>query len=305
MREDLAVMKYLLLLLSLLPWMAHAKPDLTRVMGETLAERGSDFYTFEHFDLPSADAQRHYRVYLAIPKQAAPTSGYPVLYMLDGNAALAALKDQWFSALPETPLLVMVGYAGERMINAPARTLDYTPAPQAGQPLVFQGRMAGGASAFLQLIESRIKPTVEANYVLDKQRQSIWGHSFGGLFVLNTLFTKPQSFNRYIAASPSLWWQSGLILEIEKQLPADVQAQLLILHGELEGLAQKGREVPKARSTAMRAVGVDAVPKMLKRLAAFPGLQLGYKQLPGLGHGPMLPASIPWALKVATEPQPQ
>ncbi|ARU88595.1 alpha/beta hydrolase [Pseudomonas sp. M30-35] len=298
-------MKYLLLLLSFLPWMAQAKPDLTRVMGETLAERGSEFFNFEHFDLSSADNQRHYRVYLAIPKQPAPASGYPVLYMLDGNAALTTLKDQWFSALPETPLLVMIGYAGERVINAPARTLDYTPAPQAGQPFVTPGRMAGGASAFMQLIEGQIKPVVEAKYPLDKQRRSLWGHSFGGLFVLNTLFTQPQSFNRYIAASPSLWWQSGLILEIEKQLPADAQGQLLIVHGELEGQAQKGREVPKERAAAMRAVGADALPEMVKRLAGFPGLQLEYQKLPGLGHGPMLPASIPWALKVATEPQAQ
>ncbi|WP_417662787.1 alpha/beta hydrolase [Pseudomonas sp.] len=298
-------MKYLLLLLSFLPWMAQAKPDLTRVMGETLAERGSEFFNFEHFDLSSADNQRHYRVYLAIPKQSAPASGYPVLYMLDGNAALAALKDQWFSGLSEMPLLVMIGYAGERVINPAERTLDYTPAAQAGQPLVFQGRRAGGASAFLQLIEGQIKPVVEAKYLLDQQRQSLWGHSFGGLFVLNTLFTKPQSFNRYIAASPSLWWQSGLILEIEKQLPADAQAQLLIVHGELEGQTQKRREVPKERAAAMRAVGTDALPRMVKRLAEIPGLQLEYQQLPGLSHGPMLPASIPWALKVATEPQAQ
>lgn len=301
-------MKYLLLLLSFLPWAIQAKPDLSRTMGETLADRGSAFFNFDQVDLPSKDGQRHYRVYLAIPKQPAAPSGYPVLYMLDGNAALAALKDDWIQGLPETPLLVMIGYAGERLINTQGRTLDYTPALQNGQVFVNEssrGNQAGGAADFLALIESQIKPLVESKYRLDMQRQSLWGHSFGGLFVLNTLFTQPQSFNRYIAASPSLWWQSGLILDVEKHMPQGVQAQLLALRGEQEGQARNSRDMPKARAEAMAAVGVDALPKMVQRLSQISGLSAQYQQLPALGHGPMLVASIPWALKISTEPSAQ
>lgn len=300
-------MKYVLLLMSFLPWLAQAKPDLTRTMGETLAERGSAFFEFKQLDLPSVDGRRQYRLYLAIPKQTAPPEGYPVLYMLDGNAALVELQDEWFAPLPELPLLVMIGYAGERVINPQARTLDYTPSPYNGKPFIddaAHGRMAGGADDFLGLIETRIKPLIESTYPLDKQRQSLWGHSYGGLFVLNTLFTRPQAFQRYIATSPSLWWQSGLILRIEQQLPNDAQAQLLILQGEVEAQGAKNREMPKARAEAMRAVGAEALPQMLKRLAAKPGLRVDFKQLQGLAHGPMLPASIPLALRVATEQTP-
>lgn len=297
-------MKYLALWLCLLPCSVQAKPDLQRTMGETLAERGSTYMRFEHFDLRSADGQPQYRIYLGIPKQTAPANGYPALYMLDGNAALAALKEEWLAALDEQPVLVMIGYAGQRLINAQARTLDYTPSPRTGQPFIddsSQGRMAGGAAAFLELVQSKIKPLVESRYTIDKQRQSLWGHSYGGLFVLNTLFTSPQAFQRYIAVSPSLWWQSGLILEVEKQLPNNANAQLLILHGEAEGQATQGREMPKARAEAMRAVGANALPELVTKLAAKPGLHVNYQQLPGLGHGPMLPASIAPALSVATE----
>ena len=40
---------------------ASARPDPDAVLGETLVERGSAFYRFEHFELDSRDSQRHYR----------------------------------------------------------------------------------------------------------------------------------------------------------------------------------------------------------------------------------------------------
>ena len=83
----------LLALLSLLAPVALARPAAEQHLGATLVERGSAHYRFEHFELASADGQRHYRVRLGIPRRAAPASGYPVLYLLDGNAALAALRE--------------------------------------------------------------------------------------------------------------------------------------------------------------------------------------------------------------------
>jgi uncharacterized protein len=41
---------------------------------------------------------------------------------------------------------------------------------------------------------------------------AILGDSLGGLFVIHTLLTSPQSFSRYIAGSPSLWWDNQMIL---------------------------------------------------------------------------------------------
>lgn len=299
-------MKILVLLLALLPGWVHAKPDLSKTMGQTLALSGSSYDNFERFDLSSLDAQRHYRIYVAVPKRAAPAAGYPVMYMLDGNAALAALKDDWLGAVDKAnpPVLVMIGYDTDLRFDAVSRTYDYTPSPLTKKPFndaTSQGRMAGGADDFIKLIETGIKSRVEALHPIDKQQQTLWGHSYGGLFVLNTLFVSPELFQRYVAVSPSLWWQSGLILQVEKQLPVEAQARVLILHGEAQSNLPQGREMPVARAAAMRAVGSDALAQMVVRLAAHPGLKVEYKTLAGLGHGPMFSASIPRALQFATE----
>ena len=39
------------------------------------------------------------------------------------------------------------------------------------------------------------------------------GHSYGGLFTLYSLLVHPGSFNNYLAASPSVWWNQRRILE--------------------------------------------------------------------------------------------
>lgn len=264
------------------------------------------YQRLEPFQVQSADAQRSYEVQLLVPTRAAPASGFPVLYLLDGHAALAALKAQWLAELEAgtPPLLVFIGYAGERPFNVPARTFDYTPAHRDGQPMqAFNGVQGGGAAAFLALLEQRIKPQVAALQPVDPAQQALWGHSFGGLFVLNTLFTQPASFSRYIAASPSLWWQSGLLLETERDF-AGATAQLLIVRGSDEGLPGNARPgvdpaLLEQRRKAMAAVPAVAARQMAERLTRWPGLQVQYQEFAGLGHGPMLAASLRPALRMA------
>lgn len=264
------------------------------------------YHRLAPFQVQSADAQRSYQVQLLVPARAAPASGFPVLYLLDGHAALAALKAQWLDELKAgtPPLLVFIGHAGERPFNVPARTLDYTPARRDGQPMqAFNGVQGGGAAAFLALLEQRIKPQVAALQPVDPAQQALWGHSFGGLFVLNTLFTQPASFSRYIAASPSLWWQSGLLLETERDF-AGATAQLLIVRGSDEGLPGNARPgvdpaLLEQRRKAMAAVPADAARQMAERLARWSGLQVTYQEFAGLGHGPMLAASLRPALRMA------
>lgn len=288
-----------LLGLALLPLLALAKPDLTRNVGVTLAESGSAHYRFERFTLDSRDGRRHYRIDLAIPRRAAPPAGYPVLYMLDGNAALAALREDWLAELDRhgPPLLVMIGYDTELRFDVVSRAYDYTPVAQPGIEIRDeQGRVAGGSKAFRQLIEQRIKPLIESRYPVDRARQGLWGHSYGGLFVLDSLFAAPASFQHYYPASPSLWWQNGLLLELEKQLPADAQAQVLIMRGGAEGLRHRGRE--GAASQARASVPANALPQMAERLDQLQRLQVRYQEIPDLEHGPMLPASLEQVLRL-------
>lgn len=273
-------------------------------MGNTLKERGSVHYRFEQFDLDSIDGARHYRVYLALPKQASNTP-HPVMYMLDGNAALNALQDEWFSELPELPVLVMIGYRTDKLFDVTSRVYDYTIKPANTENLQDeQGRAAGGADHFQQLIAQQIKPDVEKRIKVDASRQTLWGHSFGGLFTLYTFFTDSSAFTRYVAVSPSLWWQKGLILTMEQNLNLKQSTQLVIMRGSDEAKPRTAANDAKtqARSQARAAVPARALPEMVTRLKQQTVLQIDFEELSGLGHGPMLAASLPKAIAVAAAP---
>ncbi|MFC3216819.1 alpha/beta hydrolase [Comamonas sp. JC664] len=61
-------------------------------------------------------------------------------------------------------------------------------------------------------------------YPVNLERQSLFGHSFGGLFALYALYERPQAFEAIVAASPSMEWNGQHILEEERVFRDKVQA---------------------------------------------------------------------------------
>lgn len=281
-------------LLMVLPTLVFANSALIAEPEWRALEIGSRYYQFEQLELASEDQQRHYQITLATPKAAMPKNGYPVLYMLDGGAALAALNEQRLSRLQgnDWPVMVTIGYKEEcgqsdkQNVRA-ARAYDYTPAP-VDNALVAKGRRYGGAEGFGQFIEQDVKPKIAQRVPIDVDRQSLWGHSFSGLFVLHTLFNYPDSFQTYIAADASLWWQQGAILKAEaryRQRRERPQAQLLI---QRSASHRAGSTLPD-----------DASRRLAERLSKLPALAVQYHEYFEQDHGSILAASIPSALRMA------
>lgn len=98
-------------------------------MDRSLLQRQDLPYRFSAVDLDSVDGQRHYRLWLGRPLQAPPAAGYPVVWMLDGNAAVGALDASTLRRLADgdAPLLVAIGYRTPLRIDRAGRTFDYTP----------------------------------------------------------------------------------------------------------------------------------------------------------------------------------
>lgn len=284
-----------LALLILLCGTAAAQPDLSRKTGPTLADTGSAFYRFERFELASADGARHYRIWIGVPRRPPPATGYPVAYLLDGNAVMDALQEEWLAQLDRAgpPLLVAIGYATDLRFDVMARSYDYTPVASVAAPGgdTRDARPGGGAAAFLDLIEQHIKPRVAAENRLDTHRQTLWGHSYGGLLVLSALFGHPSHFQTYVAASPSLWWGNGAIIESARSF-AGADAQLVLLRGGAEQRRNNDAapDMPGAPETA---------ETFTRRLQGVGGLRVVYREFAGLQHGPMFPASLRCALQLA------
>ena len=173
----------------------------------------------QSFVLKSKYTSHEYLIQVAVPTTDTPKDGFPVLYLLDGNAAfdsatnIAKSVGAGANKLGLSPVAVIaIGYPNQSTFDVQKRALDYTPKASAK----FQSEAKykyGGEDQFFQFIEKELKPEIESRINVNTKHQSLFGHSFGGLFVLHTIFTQPQSFQRYIAASPSLWFDDYVLLE--------------------------------------------------------------------------------------------
>ncbi len=280
----------LVLALLLLVPCAQARPVDEPMDASVLVHPGQG-YTFSDLRLDSADGERHYQVWIARPASPAPATGYPVLYLLDGNAALGGLNAELLDDLarrPHPPVLVAVGYAGGKRIDGPGRAYDYTPtAPTSDR---FRQLATGGADGFLAWLLERLEPTVAQQVPLDRSQRALWGHSLGGLFVLHALLTRPDAFVRGYAVSPSLWWSPAALPPDDQALAQRLQghpAELVLLQGGNE------RELPAHFQSQVPA---DATQRLADRLGQVPGIAVHFETLPDLGHGPMLPASLRWVV---------
>lgn len=180
-----------------------------------------------HFDMTSSYTGQQYRIVIGLPHKAAPASGYPVLWALDGLASLPLMEvarakppsntesAQWRKKVGDEPagLIVGIGYASGDAMDINARAQDYTPATTAKTGDSFSTKH-GGDEAFLKFLTLELRPLIAQHFALNPQQNTLFGFSYGGLFTLNTLTTQPQYFQRYWAASPSLWFAEHQTMKV-------------------------------------------------------------------------------------------
>lgn len=289
---------------------AHAQPDLSQRIGRTVADAPPAGWRIDDVRLRSADGERAYRVRLLVPERAPPAAGFPVLWMLDGNAVLMTLDAQLLgrvAASAQPPVIALIGYDNDLRIDAAARSLDYTPARPGEDPATARDplspeRRSGGADAFLSLITGKIRPAVAERVHIDPARQTLWGHSYGGVFVLHALFSQPAAFQQYIAVEPSLWWGEGQLVRESEAFVAvapRLGATRLYLWNGIPPA-----DAPKRSRPGRGAAPPDTLPNLVRSLGTVSGLQVETRQWAGLGHGPMLGATVAPAIETVTGPLP-
>lgn len=245
-------------------------------------------------DLQSVATGLRYRIFVSVPEGPAPAAGYPVIYVLDGNAAFPtlALMNRSVDRRSQrtgigAAVVVGIGYASGEDFDVAGRARDYTPPAGAQVP---SGQ--GGAEQFLDFIEQELKPLIAASHPIDPARQAIFGHSFGGLLVLHALFTRPAAFSTFLAASPSIWWQEQFILgelpalaERSAALPA--LPRVMISVGEREDDLPRGKLSPELLATLAKRPMVDAARRLAATLQGQAGWseQVTFHLLAGEDHG--------------------
>lgn len=282
---------------------AKAQPNLNDVANFAVLEQPNSGYHFTTLTFSSVDGLRHYRVYIAVPDQSAPIDGFPTFYALDGNAVLDFLTPanmQQLAKREQPPVLVLIGYATDKRYDVMARAFDYTLAPEDNNidPLV-PTRKNGGAGIFLNLIRDQIMPAVQQIASVNQSNQTLWGHSYGGVFVLHTMLTQPDLFQHYIAADPSIWSHGNII---EAEASALLQKKITLKNISLWILNSKlkSNKIPKNPYVAERikmrneqtAKQGDVGSKLTMELQLHTDLDIRYEQYPQENHGSLFGKSL-------------
>lgn len=267
----------------------HAQPNL-QPLGANIAEQGSKYYQFKIQKFQSVDQKRTYKVWLGIPKQSSQAQ-QAAIFMLDGNSVMARLNDDILKDLSQgdAPVLVAIGYDTNLPFETKARALDYTPADATGniQPDPRNPeRMTGGSAQFRELILKQIKSWVHQQMQLDAQRTVLWGHSYGGLFVLDS-FMHSDSFSYYIAASPSLSWAEHRMLKSLQHVAGHQveNKKLWIMEGDIVS------EHEQQQSQNFDANLIENNRAVIRTLAAKKA-QTQLLLYPNLSHGDVFQASL-------------
>lgn len=272
---------------------ADAKPDM-RPLGPNIADRGSAYYHFNVAYFDSLDGERHYKVWTAIPNAAPPAEGDPILYALDGNAVMDRVSDSLLAQLTQKtpPVIVAVGYQTTLPFDQNARAYDYRPTVKENSADSGRdSRKSGGSEAFRQLLQNTIVENVERGMKIDPRRRAIWGHSYGGLFIIDSWLASSR-FRIYFSASPSLGRGNASLLDKMAEAKADAfsQRSLYLMEGAVATQRVSSAGAEETRGNVLQTVS------LLKKK----GVAVNWWPYPGLSHGEMFNASLQSALlKVA------
>lgn len=222
------------------------------------------------------------QVDVTVPEGAAPIARQ--FWVLDGEdagpVAREALRLVALECEVAPPLLVAVS-DGHR-IGEPGnqRGRDYTPVAS-DTPWA---RGEGGAAAFLARLREEALPAVDARFGRPAER-GLYGHSYGGLFAAYAWLQAPALFDRWMLASPALYYGDDWAF---RQSPAAAalgakRSRMLLTAGSEEAWAVQGN--------ARWAQQLAATPATAPELASV--------TLPGLGHLTGSPVSLMWAARWA------
>ncbi|MCK9790367.1 alpha/beta hydrolase [Providencia rettgeri] len=259
----------------------------------SMDEQVSQFYDIQQTDMAYGD--RALRIYSAVPYNI--TAQRPVLYMLDGNGLYPKAVNRAVEKLPadKLPIIIGIGYPIDEAFPKAWRTYDYTP-PVAGEDF----KQGGGSPALYQYLTDTVRPWAEQRFPIDKSKQTLFGHSFGGLFTLMAYQQQPDDFQFYVSASPSLWWGKGSMVDLAKLTAKQASSPLFVTLGGLEespDLSKLSAEQVQNYQARKSWISTRQVCTEIANHQRYCKFTL----FDGKNHGSVIPDAIDKALDVASQ----
>lgn len=155
---------------------------------------------------------RDYLVYLpsSYDSESYLPQSYPVLFLFDGDVQfhlVTGMVSFMSEAGWQIPEMIVIGIPHRNRTRelTPTRTLDDFRPGQTSE----QQRESGGGDDFFKFVTTELIPKVDSEYRTRPYRV-LFGHSYGGLLAAHAFTKADESFQAYLLADPSLWWDDRL-----------------------------------------------------------------------------------------------
>jgi hypothetical protein len=242
---------------------------------DIVSRTSSDFLgNSEVWIVESIEVGDRFRVCIAGPEMPLP-DGLKLGAVVATDAAMLAgtlsntLRACGFSGDLPPLFAISIGYpVDSEPSHLVKRTRDLTPTARPDYDPVAAMIMggsevvaSGGADAFLRFVTNELLPVITEQFPIDPADLTLIGASFGGLFTLHALQSNPAAFQRYLAISPSIWWDDRLILRREQEAGTAPyqEARLYMCVGELESITHA-----RAQMAALPPAIFDQLPQGMR-----------------------------------------
>jgi predicted alpha/beta superfamily hydrolase len=203
-----------------------------------------DIRTHADFHSRILDRTRTVLVYLP-PGYESPENRakhYPVLYLHDGqnvfDGATSFIPGKEWRVDETAEELIRAGKVEPLIIVAifnggTERGDEYAPTRDAR----FNGGMGGRADEYGKMLVEELKPFIDRTYRTRRDADStgLGGSSFGGLVTMYLGLKRPETFRRLAVVSPSVWWDSRVLLKIVRDVKPHPPLKIWLDIGTKEG----------------------------------------------------------------------
>lgn len=221
---------------------------------------------------------------------------YPAVYVLDERWSLGTMADLatmlGMQRLMPKVVIVGVGYQNESLAAVSERRGgDYTPTdwPFPAFTSIRGTYPSGGADRTLDVLIEEVVPMIEGDYRIDTSDRILFGHSLSGLCASWCFATRPGIFNRFLLASPSVWWDNRFMLGVDLPEPSPGTRLFISAGGEERG---------------SKSEVFEAAEEFAEKLAAS-GHNAHFAELPGELHHSTIGAAVSSGLRVLYRPDEQ
>ena len=248
-------------------------------------------WTATDFTLDCSASGTTHAVSVTTPFRYESMDAAPLILCLDGAWTAGTVRDatRIMSMSGESPEAIVAGlsFTDDSMgdyLRSRARWFcptEWVPPEETGVKGIAP-EDTGHALTYLAFIRDQVLPRLRADW----RTSETWlvGHSFSGLFGLRTLFHAPDLFDKYLLASPSIWWDERVMLDLEDDFAAthdDLQAKVFLTAGRDEDSLTGFNMCENMVEMATRLEGRN-----------YPGLTIGHAILPVESHSSTIGAAL-------------